>query len=143
MHYDTPEDVLEEIQNDFLDKNKVYLILWKDQYIQNPDILTSIFEFMQENKEIMQVLFGPNGNSSFIDSMQELVKNPVIATWHSEYPSIRQEYLEFNYEFVFTGCMREILNWVNDRTEITFDTLASRLERLGYYCLVAAENFKK
>lgn len=80
MHYDTPEDVLEEIQNDFLDKNKVYLILWKDQYIQNPDILTSIFEFMQENKEIMQVLFDPNGNSSFIDSMQELVK--ILSSLH-------------------------------------------------------------
>ena len=96
---------------------------------------------MSRNRDICKVLIGNNGNPYFMDNIKELIREGVLNEWQKEFPSYNREDLSFLFEFIFTGSMRLILQWINDEQSISAAEFTKRLNSLGHHCLVALKEF--
>ena len=63
LHYNEPNDVLMEIEGDFIREKMSFL----DPYLKddNPDQLAKLFEAVLSNSELSLILFGRNGAPQF------------------------------------------------------------------------------
>ena len=140
LHYNTPHDVLKEIENDFIAQNMEYFdTYWLDgKYVS---AMERVFTCILQNKELCSILMGDNGDPQFLISMGMLCRDSVIGEWKREYPACGRQELEFLFDFVFPGSTRLILSWIEDDRGLSGAEFARRLERLGHYCLVAATEF--
>lgn len=140
LHYYQPRDVLKEIENQFIGENMQYF----DSYWQEDrqvGHMQQLFSCVFHNQERCRVLMGENGDPQFMNSLKHLVRSGVVDEWQKEFPAYERGKLEFLFEYVFTGSMRLILNWIDDNEGLPIQILAQRLDRLGHYCLVAAGEF--
>ena len=71
-----------------------------------------------------------------------LMRTHIVDGWCKEFPAYDREQLDYVYDFVFTGAMRLLLNWIDEDSGITADQLANRLDRLGHYCHLAIKEFR-
>lgn len=140
LHYETPLDVLKEIENQFIEENMQYF----DSYWQGDrkvSHMQQLFSCVFQNQERCHILMGENGDPQFMTSLKRLVQSGIVDEWQKESPSCERDVLEFLFEYVFTGSMRLILNWIDDNGGLPIQDLAQRLERLGHYSLIAAGEF--
>ena len=84
---------------------------------------------------------GKNGNPRFLTRLQEIMRPAVVDGWCREFPHYRWDDLDYVFDFVFTGSMRLILNWIEDAKGLSTMALARRLDRLGHYAHLAIQEF--
>ena len=139
LHYYEPNDVLKEIEEDFIREKMSFM----DHYLKddNPAQLASLFEAIISNREISMILFGHNGSPQFTERIKELVREGILREWQEEFPGYSRSDLEFVYEFVFPGAMNLILKWLSDSGEFPVSEFAHRLDCLGHYCHMAIREF--
>ena len=141
LHYSTPNDLLMEIEQQFIDENMAFF----SPYMKNvgdTSHLVGLFTGILQNKELCRIIMGKNGNPRFIDRLKELIRSNVIEEWSLEFPHYRREDLEYVFDFAFAGSMRLILNWIEDDHGLPTQQLARRLDRLGHYCHLAIAEFR-
>lgn len=140
LHYETPLDVLKEIENQFIEENMQYFdSYWQEE--RKIGHMQRLFSCVFQNQERCRILMGENGDPQFMTSLRHLVQSGIIDEWQKEFPSYERGALEFLFEYVFTGSMRLILNWIDNDEGLPIQDLAQRLDRLGHYSLVAAGEF--
>ena len=140
LHYEVPLDVLKEIENQFIEENIQYFdSYWQEE--RQVGHMQRLFSCVFQNQERCRILMGENGDPQFMTSLKCLVKSGIIDEWKKEFPSYERRILEFLFEYVFTGSMQLILNWIDDNEGLPVQDLAQRLDRLGHYSLVAAGEF--
>lgn len=140
LHYETPLDVLKEIENQFIAENMQYFdCYWQED--RKVDHMQQLFSCVFQNQERCRILMGENGDPQFMASLKHLVRSGIIDEWQKEFPNYERGSLEFLFEYVFSGSMRLILNWIDDNAGLPVQDLAQRLDRLGHYSLVAAGEF--
>ena len=139
LHYSEPNDVLKEIESDFVREKMSFF----DPYLKNdsPDQLAQLFGTILQNRELSLVLFGRNGAPQFSERIKEMVRPGVLREWQKEFPKYARADLEFVFEFVFPGAMQLILNWLNDSSTLPVAEFAHRLDLLGHYCHLAIREF--
>lgn len=142
LHYATPNDLLMEIEQQFIDENMARF----DPYFQGgyeTTHLAGLFSGILKNKELCRIIMGKNGNPRFIDRIRQMIRPYVIEGWCQEFPNYKKEDLDYIYDFIFAGSMRLILNWIEDDKGLSTAELANRLDRLGHYCHMAILEFHK
>ena len=140
LHYGQPQDVLKEIENNFIAENlETFDRFWDNG--RNLSYLATIYSCVLQNRELCRVLMGDNGDPQFLNSMRNLVKDGIVDEWQKEFPSYERDRLEFIFDYVFLGSMRLMLNWIDDDQDLSPSQFARRLERLGHYSLIAAGEF--
>lgn len=139
LHYNEPNDVLREIESDFVHEQLAFF----DPYLKNdnPDQLAKLFGAVVQNRDLSLVLFGHNGAPQFTDRIKAMVREGVLREWQKEFPKYSRADLEFVFEFVFPGAMQLILNWLNDSSTLPVSEFAHRLDLLGHYCHLAIQEF--
>lgn len=140
LHYNEPNDVLREIERDFVQEKFSFF----DPYMKNdnPDQLAKLFGAIMQNKELSLVLFGPNGAPQFTERIKSRVQGSVLNDWQIEFPDYSRDDLAYVFEFVFPGAMRLILNWLAGNTKLSANEFAHRLDCLGHYCHLAIREFR-
>lgn len=141
LHYNEPNDVLKEIESDFVREKLAFF----DPYLKNdnPDQLAKLFEAVLSNSELSLILFGHNGAPQFTERIKELVREGVLCEWQKEFPEYARADLEFVYEFVFPGAMNLILGWLVKNGALPVTEFAHRLDLLGHYCHLAIKEFRR
>lgn len=140
LHYATPNDLLMEIEQQFIDENMAkFSPYFNDGY--ETSYMSNLFAGILKNRELSRVIMGKNGNPRFIERIQNIIRPYVVDGWCREFPQYRREDLEYVYGFVFSGSMRLILNWIEDSKGLSADELANRLDRLGHHCHLAISEF--
>lgn len=140
LHYATPNDLLMEIEQQFIDEHLGYF----GTYIQEnreTGHLANLFSCILNNQELCLILMGKNGNPRFLTRLQEIMRPAVVDGWCREFPHYRWDDLDYVFDFVFTGSMRLILNWIEDAKGLSTMALARRLDRLGHYAHLAIQEF--
>lgn len=141
LHYSSPEELLNEIQYDFLKENQtIFENYWNQE--RDVDIMTEIFDCISRNRDVCKVIMGNNGNLYFMDNIKEMMRDRILTEWQKEFPNYNRNDLTFLFEFIFTGSMRLILDWIDDDQGISASEFTKRLERLGHHCLLALREFK-
>ena len=140
LHYGQPQDVLKEIENDFIAENmETFDRFWEDG--RNLSYLARIYSCILQNRDLSRILMGDNGDPQFLNSMRNLVKDGIVDEWQKEFTTYDRERLEFLFDYVFLGSMQLVLNWIDDDQDLSPSQFARRLERLGHYSLIAAGEF--
>lgn len=140
LHYATPNDLLMEIEQQFIDENMAFFSPYFHQGYETSQ-LAGMFTCILKNKEICRIIMGKNGNPRFLERIQEMIREGVVDGWCKELPKYSRADLDYVFEFIFTGSMRLILNWIEDDKGMSTTDLASRLDRLGHYCHLAIPEF--
>lgn len=140
LHYATPNDVLHEIEHEFMSRQLVLFSTYLGE-IPNTNRLQELFRYFLENFELARILVGPNGNPKFSISIKESMRKDVVDSWCKEFPQYKKEHLDYVFDYVFSGSMALIANWIND-SSITAEQLANRLDRLGHYAHLAIQEFE-
>lgn len=142
LHYATPNDLLMEIEKQFIDENMAYFSTYmKGGYEMS--LLTGMFACILKNREICRIIMGKNGNPRFLERIKQMLRESVVDGWCQEFPQYGRNDLDYVYDFVFTGSMQLILNWLEDDKGLTTAELANRLDRLGHHCHLAISEFKR
>lgn len=140
LHYGQPEEVLKEIEDNFIDENmQTFDRFWDDG--RNVSWLAKIYSCILQNRELCSVLMGENGDPQFMNSIRNLVRDGIVDEWQKEFPSYDRERLEYTFDFVFSGSMQLVLSWIGNDRDLSLSQFARRLERLGHYSLIAAGEF--
>lgn len=113
LHYNSPDDLLKEIENQFIEDNMAFFSSYWDSQ-RDFDRMAGLFTCVLNNKEVCRVLMGCNGDPQFIMSLKSLVKNGVLDEWQKEFPAHDRRELDLLFDFVFAGSMELILNWSAD-----------------------------
>lgn len=142
LHYDVPNDVLREIEQQFIDEQMSFFSPYNNEGYEK-GCLVEIFSGILRNRELCAVIMGKNGNPRFLERIQEMIRANVIQSLCSVYPDYKTDDLNFVFDFVFAGSMKLILRWIEDDKGLTVDDLVSRLDRLGYHCNLAIKEFSK
>ena len=140
LHYGEPNDVLMEIENEFIEENMQFF----KPYIKDPtrkDNLSELFSCLMKNADLCSILMGPHGAPQFFERMQNMFREAILDDWQNEFPDYSREDLEFVYEFILPGAMRMTLKWAKDSSGLTPKQLGLRLDRLGHYCHLAIREF--
>lgn len=140
LHYNEPNDVLKEIENEFIEENMQFF----KPYIKNPsrkDCLSGLFSCLMKNADLCSVLMGPHGAPQFFERIQSMFREAILDDWQNEFPDYSRQDLEFVYEFILPGAMRLTLKWAKNSNGLTPEQLGLRLDRLGHYCHLAIREF--
>lgn len=142
LHYATPNDLLREIEQQFIDENMTMF----SPYFNNgyeTSYMASLFAGILKNRELCQIIMGKNGNPRFLARIKALVRPGIIDGWCREFPNYRREDLDYVFDFIFSGSMDLILGWIDDNRGLSTQELANRLDRLGHYCHMAISEFRR
>lgn len=142
LHYATPNDLLREIEQQFIDENMAKFSPYFDDGYET-SYMANLFAGVLKNRELCRIIMGKNGNPRFIERLQQMIRPYVVAGWCREFPKYKREDLDYVYDFVFTGSMRLILSWIEDDRGLSTADLAKRLDRLGHHCHMAIPEFQK
>lgn len=140
LHYSTPNDLLLEIEQQFIDENLAFFSPYFHGGYET-SYMATIFAGILDNKELCHVIMGKNGNPKFLERVKNMVRSGVVDGWCREFPNYRREDLDYVYDFIFTGSMELILGWIDDNKGLSTEELANRLDRLGHYCHLAISEF--
>lgn len=140
LHYNDPADVLREIEDDFINDNTSYFFPYVKAR-QNWSDLTEVFTSVLNNREILLILMGPNGSGTFQTRMQEMIRPVILKDWKSQYPEYKEEDLAFVYAYAASGSIQVLMKWMENPENITPEDFARRMDRLGYHCIHAIDEF--
>ena len=142
LHYSIPNDLLIEIEQQYIDENMAYFSPYFNKGYETGQ-LAGMFTSILKNKELCRIIMGKNGNPRFVERIQQMIRESVVNGWCKEFPNYSREDLDYVFDFIFTGSMRLILNWIEDDKGLSTNELANRLDRLGHYCHMAIAEFLK
>ena len=140
LHYATPNDLLMEIEQQFIDENMAQFNPYFHEGYET-SYMANLFAGILKNRELCRIIMGKNGNPRFIERIQTMIRPNIIDGWCKEFPNYRRDDLEYVYDFIFVGSMRLILNWIDDDKGLSTEELANRLDRLGHHCHLAITEF--
>lgn len=132
LHYCEPNDVLKEIEEDFVSEHLGRFSPYINSRHDLP-ILSKLFFSMIENRELCLILMGPNGAPQFTERIKHMMWPTLLEDWRRDFPQYSLEDLEFTYEFIFPGATNLILQWLRNPKGLTTEEIARRLDRLGHY----------
>lgn len=142
LHYSTPNDLLMEIEQQFIEENMaIFSAYFQPGY--ETGYMADLFTGILRNKDLCRIIMGKNGNPRFVERMQNMIRPGVVDGWCREFPKYSREDLDYVYDFIFSGSMRLILNWIEDDKNLSAEDLAKRLDRLGHYCHMSIREFRK
>ena len=140
LHYSTPNDLLMEIEQQFIDENMAQF----NPYFyggNETSHMANLFSGILKNRELCRIIMGKNCNPRFLERIRSMIRPRIIDGWCREFPAYRAEDLDYIFDFVFSGSMELILNWIEDDQGLSTAQLANRLDRLGHYCHMAVTEF--
>lgn len=142
LHYSTPNDILMEIEQQFIDENMVLFQPYFNEGYET-DYMALLFRYILEHQELASIIMGKNGNPRMLERWQNMMRPGIVNGWCREFPQYRREDLDYVFDFIFVGATRLLLNWIEDNNGLSSEELANRLDRLGHYCHLAISEFQK
>ena len=140
LHYATPNDLLMEIEQQFIDENLAHFSSYMETNYEGGH-LADVFRCIMENQELCLIIMGKNGNPRFLMLIQEMMRPSMVYDWVKDFPQYKREDLNYVYDYVFACYMRLILNGLENENGLSAAELARPLDRLGHYAHLAIQEF--
>lgn len=132
-HYRDQFDLLAQIESAVIADINSYL----DHFIHETSeanmvqILTKIFEYIQQNSKLCQVLLGNNGNIDFQTNIMKIVSQRVVFEWQKK-QRVDETTAEYIYTYVATGSIGVIRKWLGDDKRKPPQQMAEFVSHLVY-----------
>lgn len=128
-HYETPEDILREIEDDFIEQ--------AGKYISNIDLGSShvsrteaYLKYIKENQTVFRLIIGENGRDAFRQKFFESVlPGGIIA---EEKLNVSPELKPFVDGYIVSGSFAIVYTWMLHDFQIPERKLAELINRMSY-----------
>ena len=140
LHYSSPEELLAEIEEEFLQTNRELFLTYMQEN-SDANVMEQIFGCLYQNRDLCRIIMGSNGNFTFTESLKNLFLEEILASWQKRFPENTREDLAFILDYVYAGSMYLILDWLKDDKNIPVMEFTNRLTRLGYRSLQTIQDF--
>lgn len=142
QHYNTPNDVLMEIEQQFMDQMRMNLVTYMDVGYES-NYLVNFFSNVMQNAELCRIIMGKNGNTRFLERIRNMNRKEIVDSLMNAYPQCSREDLDYVFDFIIAGSTQLIMAWLQNDQPLSAKLLANRLECLGRYCYMAISEFIK
>jgi AcrR family transcriptional regulator len=125
LYYKDIFDMIEQIENEMLEEfNKIFDKLRKESNIFTKEMnsynslvsfFTYMFEYVKNNGDMIKILLGPDGDSTFINKF----KHAILETdppFDESIPKVKVHYLR---PFIISGCVGVIQQWVSEDFKVS------------------------
>ena len=110
-HYQSVNELLEEVEGQFLEGLMVRIHVDPSTIDNVEPLMTEVFEFLLENKEMCRLLFMENGDKNFLKTIFMLVLPSAVQNWTEEL-NIPEEKARKLFYFIIGGSINVIEHWV-------------------------------
>lgn len=132
-YYFSPRDVLESIENEFLDR-----VSELELRNQNPSILLKeVCNAMYEKKQFSKIIFSDNADRGFVEKIKNICKKLVLTEAKPFNLGIPDETTEIIYNYVTEGCLSVIRVWIVNDIKKTPEEIADIIRRLSNRGLIS------
>lgn len=132
LHYKDIFDMVDQVEDEmFLQFNEI-LKRNEPQNLNgsiNP-VLIDIFQFINDNADMAQVLLSEHGDISFVNKLTDVLKTRCFQNWRSVFSEGNSRYFELYYSYIVTGCIGLVQNWLNSGRVETPHEIARITERI-------------
>ena len=87
-------------------------------------LLGAIFAFLEENASFCRIMLGPNGDMQFVEQVKALVDDTISYFWRMKASRADPAKYEMYNVFIINGCIGLIQEWVNDRRDLTVESIS-------------------
>lgn len=131
-HYYDIYQLMEEIEDEMLLELQKLLqsnpVITSPTSEQSSSFITSIFEFINNNKEMCKILLGDNGDKNFIYKIIQIGRDKCIEEYRELFHTSNPLQAEVFYTFVSHGFLGLIQFWLQNESHISKDSLARSAE---------------
>lgn len=138
LHYTDIYDMLKKIEDEFFhscmdlveqhhlsDDEEADL----DFFLENPAILTALYQNVQENADFCLLLMGPNGDIQFVNKVISTIDEQ-IESRVSQVLEVRSKQSEYIYDYCMYGCIGLLKRWLEQGTPEPPEEIARLTARL-------------
>jgi AcrR family transcriptional regulator len=86
--------------------------------------LHAIFSFLDENRSFCRIMLSPHGDMQFVDRVKTRVDNQCRYFWQILAPGADELRYGMYNAFIINGCIGLIQEWVNDRRDLTVESIS-------------------
>jgi AcrR family transcriptional regulator len=108
-HYQDPYDLLGQIENELFEDISSTVAMKLDNI---PHLIQEIFKIIEKNIDLCRVLFSENGDKMFLRQIMDISREKHISTLHEQYPQATECQLDYLFEFVASGAVAVVSQWV-------------------------------
>ena len=131
QHYRDIYDMLSQIESELF--GEFGELLDNSEKHHTHDIMSTFIGFvtlLKENRDLVLVLLGPNGDPAFVDRVKEMVREHVIDAWMRVNSSDVIQYFDYYYEFVVAGCIGLFQKWLATGAKESPEKLAQMVDAI-------------
>lgn len=132
-HYNLPEDVLFEIEDEIL-HNIQSLLNEKSKKEEDTKLVYEICKLLKDNPDLSYVLFN-NIDKSFVNQLIALCHDRNINDWKKISEYTNDKTAEMFYRFTLSGATSIIQEWCNNGFQESIDEIANFIEKLSLFGL--------
>ena len=124
LHYSEPIDVLHEMEEQV--REDVLNVISGGIYENLPEALAIVLE----NKRLVAVVIGRNGDPNFLRSIRTQVFMDDEEILRQRYPGGTQDGYQMAYDFLFSGCTGAVSSWLEEKEPVSTAQFAKQLSRI-------------
>ena len=121
LHYSEPMDVLREMEGD------VWNCITEFYNDSMTEGLLESLESVTENRRLVSVVIGHNGNPDFLKSVRDAAFQRAEAQILQNYPHTTAFEARRAFDFVFSGCTGLVTSWLKEEKTEPVEQFAKRL----------------
>jgi AcrR family transcriptional regulator len=131
-HYMDIYDLKNKIENDLILKfNETMSKYPLNELNKNSlPLFEEILEFINQNIDVVTILFKENKNSSFLNKLVDVFKNRTINIFNTLGNNYYNKNYEYFIEYVIYGCLGIVNKWLNDKHRDEPEKMAFILENI-------------
>ncbi len=111
-HYQSPEELLASIEDEFFDKVKGAFTADAKEYALSEQI-EEICKAIYENEDICTVLLSRNGDVEFLYHIIATAHDQTVAEWRARGLKLKEDDIELIYTYNTNGCVAVVREWLN------------------------------
>jgi hypothetical protein len=93
-------------------------------------MISKIFEYIEQNKDLCRVLLGKNGNINFQTNIMQVISERIVFEWHKK-KAMDETTAAYIYLFVATGSIGVISKWLFDTAPKSPQEMAGLVVKLA------------
>lgn len=127
--YDLRDQIVENLKGEFYQALKTLLI---DEPIDKTPvkITTKLFECIQKNSDMCQVILGRYGDDKFLAEFVQFGRDFVVKSYRIYFENASQKQIDYFYTFVSCGIIGLLRKWLSDGLETPPDEIARMAESM-------------
>ena len=125
LHFKDIQDLLREIEENM--EAQIKRAIEEHPIVSGNEnafyFIEDMFRVLDEERDIIKALIGPNGDMGFIHRIERIIKENSRGTLEKMFPG-KKEDLKYFYAFCLSGCLGLVKVWLNEGEEISPEEMA-------------------